>query len=174
MKENDTELDNLNIPNNTNSNERSSWDSSVSESSNAQTSTLYNHNIESRGENINSKSRSMLSHRNSFGSISTSHTNTQTENNTSTTPNQQAQSPINDPPKPNKTPFLNKITSSLPAFSQMRKTIKASIALLIATIFILNSDTREATGESVLLVAVVVIFYFPVRTIGKNKLKTLV
>jgi hypothetical protein len=48
----------------------------------------------------------------------------------------------------------------------MRKTIKASVALLIATIFFLDTNTRSASGESVLLVAIVVIFYFPVRTIG--------
>ncbi|KAI8378395.1 hypothetical protein BD560DRAFT_304996, partial [Blakeslea trispora] len=40
------------------------------------------------------------------------------------------------------------------------------IALLIAVIFILADETQAFFGSTALLIAVVVIFYFPVRTIG--------
>ncbi|KAI8081922.1 uncharacterized protein B0P05DRAFT_457940, partial [Gilbertella persicaria] len=40
------------------------------------------------------------------------------------------------------------------------------LALLVAVIFILANETQELFGRTSLLIAVVVIFYFPVRTIG--------
>ncbi|ORX50434.1 hypothetical protein DM01DRAFT_1271597, partial [Hesseltinella vesiculosa] len=43
------------------------------------------------------------------------------------------------------------------------------IALLIAVVFCLSSYLRNVVGDSVLLTAVVAIFYFPVRTYGKDK-----
>jgi len=67
--------------------------------------------------------------------------------------------------KPN---LLARFKSSLPLFAQFRKTVKASIALLIAVVFIFSYETREAVGTSVLLVAIVTIFFFPVRTIGNR------
>ncbi|KAI7907902.1 uncharacterized protein BX663DRAFT_14205 [Cokeromyces recurvatus] len=56
--------------------------------------------------------------------------------------------------------------AKLPEFHQMRKTIKASFALLIAMVFIFDYHTRKVVSSSVLLVGIVTIFYFPVRTIG--------
>lgn len=57
---------------------------------------------------------------------------------------------------------------SLPPLPHIRKTVKASIALLISTIFCLVNHTRDVLGSATLLVAIVTIFYFPVRTIGKR------
>ncbi|ORE06663.1 hypothetical protein BCV72DRAFT_227899 [Rhizopus microsporus var. microsporus] len=56
----------------------------------------------------------------------------------------------------------------LPSLPHIRKTVKASIALLISTIFCLVNRTRDVFGSATLLVAIVTIFYFPVRTIGKR------
>ena len=57
---------------------------------------------------------------------------------------------------------------SLPPPPRIRKTVKASIALLISTILCLVNHTRDVLGSAALLVAIVTIFYFPVRTIGKR------
>ncbi|KAF1807335.1 hypothetical protein FB192DRAFT_1020912 [Mucor lusitanicus] len=67
---------------------------------------------------------------------------------------------------PIKPSLWTRFKASLPAFAQFRKTIKASIALLISMVFVFAYETREAVGSSVLLVAIVTIFFFPVRTIG--------
>ncbi|ORY95665.1 hypothetical protein BCR43DRAFT_475613 [Syncephalastrum racemosum] len=53
-----------------------------------------------------------------------------------------------------------------PPFAQMRKTIKVSIALLIALIMTLDDRCREAIGSGALLVCIVLVFYFPSRTVG--------
>ncbi|KAL0145745.1 hypothetical protein V8B55DRAFT_1464744 [Mucor lusitanicus] len=66
---------------------------------------------------------------------------------------------------PIKPSLWTRFKASLPAFAQFRKTIKASIALLISMVFVFAYETREAVGSSVLLVAIVTIFFFPVRTI---------
>ena len=76
-------------------------------------------------------------------------------------------SPLGKAQKSTQSRFLDSIKAAIPAPSQIRKTMKASIALLIATIFIFDSSAKSVIGESVLLVAIVVIFYFPVRTLGK-------
>lgn len=67
--------------------------------------------------------------------------------------------------------IFQKALLSLPPFAHVRKTVKASLALLISFIFCLDSHTREIFGTAVLLTAIVTIFYFPVRTIGKRKKK---
>lgn len=111
---------------------------------------------------------SNLSPRNSNTPLSSSNqSGIQDENDVRPTSDQQATpTPYSENSPSFASNLMTKLMNAFPAFPQMRKTIKASIALLIATIFILDSQTRAATGESVLLVAIVVIFYFPVRTIG--------
>lgn len=179
MKGSDTELNDLKIPNYNKSNRRSSWYSLASDSSNAQT-TMYsakkittgnesirsNHNLE-QSERDTEIPVSNLSHRKSNTPLSSNQSEIEDENDVRPTSDQQAtktsNTEANSPPTSN---FVTKFIKAFPPFSQTRRTIKASIALLIATIFILDSNTRAATGESVLLVAIVVIFYFPVRTIG--------
>lgn len=55
-----------------------------------------------------------------------------------------------------------------PPFAQMRKTIKVSIALLIALVMTLDDRCREAVGSGSLLVCIVLVFYFPSRTVGMS------
>jgi hypothetical protein len=181
MEEEETELNNLKRSNNqTSDDNRPSWYSSKSENSYTQT-TVYSqnpiNNTESKNSSnkqdlqndvaVNMKSNVSLSRRHSFAPLSSNQTDGQLngDSNISTLAPQSAQNTeITVASKPN---IFKRLLSKLPLFSQMRKTIKASLALLIAVIFILDSQTRAVTGESVLLVAIVVIFYFPVRTIGK-------
>ncbi|KAF7725934.1 hypothetical protein EC973_009171 [Apophysomyces ossiformis] len=63
-----------------------------------------------------------------------------------------------------KLPYIPRIT--LPTLPQFRKNVKASVALLIALIMAIESHCKAAIGEAALLVAIVMVFYFPVRTIG--------
>ncbi|ORX50436.1 hypothetical protein DM01DRAFT_1408971 [Hesseltinella vesiculosa] len=58
------------------------------------------------------------------------------------------------------------VHSWLPPFPQLKKDLKASIALLIALVFCFDQDLANVTGQGVILVAIVMIFYFPVRTYG--------
>ncbi|CAO3654904.1 unnamed protein product [Mucor hiemalis] len=179
MKGSDTELNDLNIPNHNKSSRRSSWYSLASDSSNAQT-TMYsakkittddgsirsNHNLK-QSERDTEMPVSNLSHRKSNTPLSSNQSEIEDENDVRPTSDQQATKTSNtEANSPSTSNFVTKFIKAFPPFSQTRRTIKASIALLIATIFILDSNTRAATGESVLLVAIVVIFYFPVRTIG--------
>jgi hypothetical protein len=116
---------------------------------------------------------SSLSHRQSFHQINSNEDQPTHDVDSLQSKNQQhPQSPLVQPVEQTeqaKPSLFQRFKASLPLFSQFRKTIKASIALLIAVIFIFASATRKATGDSVLLIAIVVIFYFPVRTIGKSE-----
>ncbi|KAI8339494.1 hypothetical protein BC941DRAFT_420641 [Chlamydoabsidia padenii] len=62
--------------------------------------------------------------------------------------------------------FRQRFQSWLPTQNQLRKDLKASIALIIAMVMTLDIHTRKVIGDTVLLVPIVVIFYFPVRTYG--------
>lgn len=72
---------------------------------------------------------------------------------------------LNEPSEPKKT-FLQRIYSKMPKPHQMRKTVKASLALTLGLVFAFDFQTRAAIGDAVLLHAIVTIFFFPVRTIG--------
>lgn len=129
---------------------------------------------------INMKSSPSLVHRQSFHKLDS---NDDAHNETYMTPESSSSRAIpNAPSKPTEAPataaaadaapptkpsFMARFKSSLPAFAQFRKTIKASLALLIAMVFVFALETRETVGSSVLLVAIVTIFFFPVRTIGE-------
>lgn len=182
MAKDSTELDDMNMSVSQKNTDRASWNSYTSEDSNAQT-TLYsptqlNHNIRIDPKNYelqnntfaNYISPSLTSHKHTFVPLSSSQP--EEEENQEGLPTSSAtyaqpstpQSPTDTAiSKPN---ILDKLLASLPVFAQMRKTIKAAIALLIGIIFIFEPKTRAASGSSVLLVPIVVIFYFPVRTIG--------
>lgn len=79
---------------------------------------------------------------------------------------------VNIPPSvssiatPKKT-MRQKVSAKIPKVPQIRKTLKAAIALGIALVFVFDMRIRRAVGDSVLLHAIVTIFFFPVRTIGK-------
>ncbi|KAI7870338.1 hypothetical protein BDF14DRAFT_1773232 [Spinellus fusiger] len=53
----------------------------------------------------------------------------------------------------------------LPSFIQGRKVVKASIGLALAMILTICNTMKSELGDGALLVAIVAIFYFPVRTI---------
>lgn len=126
----------------------------------------YNRNLTQNEMDIE-MTLSKLSQKNSNTPLSSNQSEIQDESDVHPTSDQQATLTSSSEKSPSfASKFISKLIHAFPAFPQMRKTIKASVALLIATIFILDSQTRAATGESVLLVAIVVIFYFPVRTIG--------
>lgn len=127
---------------------------------------------------INMKSSPSLVHRQSFHKLD-SNEDTHNENYMATESSSSRAIP-NTPAKPTEAPaaaaaatpptkpsLMARFKSSLPAFAQFRKTIKASLALLIAMVFVFALETREAVGSSVLLTAIVTIFFFPVRTIGE-------
>ena len=62
--------------------------------------------------------------------------------------------------------YKDRIEQRLPTYAKIRKTLKGAIALELALIFTLASQTRQAIGRSVLLVPITIVFYFPVRPIG--------
>lgn len=196
MDEEETELNNLNRSNknnNDNIDNRPSWNSSASENSYTQ-NTLYSQNpfndngIKSNKDDrnndvaVNMKPGTTVPRRYSFAPLPSNQSNEhltkggENKASVSLTPSSPTL-PSSSPQNGNETAATNKpnpftrFMSSFPDFVQMRKSVKASLALLIAVIFILDSQTRAVTGESVLLVAIVVIFYFPVRTIGKRERK---
>ncbi|ORY91909.1 hypothetical protein BCR43DRAFT_497479 [Syncephalastrum racemosum] len=53
-----------------------------------------------------------------------------------------------------------------PPFVQFRKAIKMAIAILLALIMTLDDSCRNAIGAGALLTCVVIVFYFPSRTVG--------
>jgi hypothetical protein len=126
-------------------------------------------------ESIEMKPYSSLSHRQSFHQLDSNEDQSNHHAISPQTTRQHSQNPLAPPVDQNeqtKRNLFQRFRASLPLFSQFRKTIKASIALLIPVIFIFDLSARAATGSSVLLMAIVMIFYFPVRTIGKSLLIT--
>lgn len=186
MSKDSTEMDDMDISINQRHADRTSWNSFTSEDSNAQTTlyspTQFNHTINNDPKNqllqdntyYNSRAPSLTSRKHTLLPLSSDQANEEEvleELPTSSTSNSPPQPPPVPPintPTATKSNILSRFMASLPMFAQMRKTIKAAVALLIGTIFIFESKTRAASGSSMLLVPIVVIFYFPVRTIGIN------
>lgn len=177
MDEDTTELNHLRKSHDRNTSNRSSWYSNSTEDSNAQT-TLYSPTFminagfkDTKRDSFNNINLPNLTSRKSLLSKQAEINQEQTDTSTSSAPQPPPRESItpDSSTKVQKPNLFNRFKASLPMFSYMRKTIKASIALLIGTIFIFASSTREAIGESILLVPIVMIFYFPVRTIGKHK-----
>jgi hypothetical protein len=63
--------------------------------------------------------------------------------------------------------LYQRFLASIPPAPHIRKTVKASVAVLIGVIFALDAHLRTLFGSSALLITIVTIFFFPVRTIGK-------
>ncbi|GAA5805760.1 hypothetical protein HPULCUR_011285 [Helicostylum pulchrum] len=174
MDKDNTELNHLRKSHDRNTSNRSSWYSNSTEDSNAQT-TLYSPTFmnnassqDTKRDSFNNINLPNLTSRKSLLSKQAERNQEQINTSTSSAPQPPPPELIipDSSTKVQKPNLFNRFKASLPMFSYMRKTIKASIALLIGTIFIFASSTREVTGESILLIPIVVIFYFPVRTIG--------
>lgn len=164
------EMDDVSTSINQQNNDRTSWNTHTSEDSNAQT-TLYSpahHDFVTDPKNV-LQNNTLTSRKQTISPLDSNHPEEEIleELPTSSSSNASSSSPQTSPglttAKPN---IFARFMASLPVFAQMRKTIKAAVALLIGTIFIFDSRARAASGSSMLLVPIVVIFYFPVRTIG--------
>ncbi|KAI7891734.1 uncharacterized protein EV154DRAFT_442545 [Mucor mucedo] len=186
MAKDSTEMDDMDISINQRNTDRVSWNSFTSEDSNAQTTlyspTQFNHTINNSADPknqllqnntySNSRAPSITSRKHTLLPLSSDQPNEEVLEELPTSSSSSAPPPPATPQTPFETPavarpsIFSRFMASLPVFAQMRKTIKAAVALLIGTVFIFESKTRAASGSSMLLVPIVVIFYFPVRTIG--------
>lgn len=63
--------------------------------------------------------------------------------------------------------FGERLKAKIPPLPLLRTIVKASIAILIALIFVLVDQTRNAVGSGNILVVIGTILSFPVRPLGK-------
>jgi hypothetical protein len=62
--------------------------------------------------------------------------------------------------------FGQRLYAKVPPYQLTRTIIKASIAILIALLFVFEENCRKAIGQAGILVPIGTLLYFPIRPIG--------
>lgn len=78
----------------------------------------------------------------------------------------QTNKPVNNNPLESKKSILQRLKSKIPPLPLIRAIIKASISILISTIFVFDSTCRKWIGSASILVPIGTLLYFPVRPLG--------